>query len=157
MNQRFQIHGLSIKEFLPLMDMDERALKELGAKRIVADAQPGFPCRVSLEDATVGEEVLALPYVHHDVMSPYYSAGPIFVRVNAREVELPVNYLPPLLNGRLISIRGYDQEGILIEANALPGEELEAAIQEVLGNQGVAYIHIHNARTGCYFCTIDRG
>jgi hypothetical protein len=37
-----------------------------------------------------------------------------------------------------------------------PGSELEALIERFLAEPRVAYLHVHNARRGCYACRVDR-
>ena len=54
---------------------------------LVADQHPGFPCRVSLQDALPGERVLALSYAHHEVESPYQASGPVFIRANSDSIS----------------------------------------------------------------------
>ena len=76
----FQINGLSHEQFAKFFDLTNEQLSAVGAMRCVADESPGFPCRISLEDAAVGDELLLLPYAHHPVASPYRASGPIFVR-----------------------------------------------------------------------------
>ena len=88
----------------------------MGARLMLADAEPGFPCRVSLEDAKVGETVLLLPYTHHDVGSPYRASGPVFVRRHAAEARLGPGEVPQMLRHRLLSVRAYDAVGFSCEA-----------------------------------------
>lgn len=81
----FRIKALDDREFSPLFNLDIEELKKIGAVKIIVDEYPGFPCRVSLEDAEIGEEVILLPYQHHKTNSPYQSSGPIFIRKNAKK------------------------------------------------------------------------
>jgi len=77
MNVSFQIMALDAAQFAPYLSMDKANLIRHKAKWLTADAEPGFPCRVSLQDASVDERVLLLTFNHHDVASPYRSSGPI--------------------------------------------------------------------------------
>ena len=86
--------GLSPTPFQALFDLSDEELAARGAARRIADEPHAFPCRVSLEDAAVGEELLLLPFRHHDCRSPYQAAGPIYVRRNAREIYSAVNTIP---------------------------------------------------------------
>ena len=54
----FRITGLDAREFAYLAGMSDEELARHRAVRSVCDSRPGFPCRVSLEDAEPGEEVL---------------------------------------------------------------------------------------------------
>ncbi len=67
----FQIEALAADQFAKLFSLDDGELAERGARRCVADAKPGYPCRVSLLDAGVGERLILLPYTHHDTNTPY--------------------------------------------------------------------------------------
>jgi len=60
----FQLVGLDHSSFEPLFDLSDEELSQRGAVRRYAVDTPGLPCRISLEDARNGEEMLLLPYVH---------------------------------------------------------------------------------------------
>jgi hypothetical protein len=152
----FQITALAIEKFSSLLKQSDDELRTIGARRMVADKKPGFPCRVSLVDAEPGEDVLLVPFTHHDVNNPYRGDGPIFVRVNAQTVKLGVNEVPAMIRSRLLSIRGYDPEGMMLISEVLDGSELEAHLARFFSDPQVEYIHIHNARPGCYNCRVDR-
>ena len=123
---------------------------------MVADKKPGFPCRVSLVDADQGEEVILVPFTHHDVNSPYRATGPVFVRADAQTVKLDVNEIPTMLQTRLLSIRGYDSAGTMLISDVVDGSELKENIWRLFADPHVEYLHIHNARPGCYNCRVDR-
>ena len=46
----------------------------------MADADNSYPCRISLTDAKLGEQVLLVHYEHHAVSSPFRSSYAIYVR-----------------------------------------------------------------------------
>src|SRR3712207_8722867 len=48
----------------PLFAMSDSELRRRGAVRVEADRAPGFPCRVSLEDARPGETLVLVHYEH---------------------------------------------------------------------------------------------
>lgn len=152
----FQITALPIEKFSSLLKQSDAELRTIGARRMVADKKPGFPCRVSLVDAEPGEEVLLLPFTHHDVTSPYRADGPIFVRVNAQNVTFEVNEVPAMIRSRLLSIRAYDTAGMMLISDVVSGSELEEHLWRFFADPQVEYIHIHNARPGCYNCRVDR-
>jgi Protein of unknown function (DUF1203) len=156
MQTQFQITGLPIEKFNSLLTQSDAELQTIGARRMVADKKPGFPCRVSLVDAEPGEEVLLVSFTHHDVNSPYRGDGPIFVRVNAETVKLEANEVPGMIRSRLLSIRGYDSAGMMLVSEVLDGSKLEEHITRFFSDPKVEYIHIHNARPGCYNCRVDR-
>jgi hypothetical protein len=121
------------------------------------DSNRGFPCRISLEDARIGESVLLVPWQHLEVDTPYRACGPIFVREPAHDRARIRNAIPEQQRSRLLSVRAYDAEGWMLDADVGEGVMLEALITRFFGNARVAYLHVHNARRGCYACRVDRG
>ena len=154
--QRWQLSGLDPAPFEPLFAMPDDALQHLGALRRSADEDFGFPCRISLEDAPVGAELLLLPYEHHAAGSPYRASGPIFVRRGAMRRELEPGELAPYVTRRLISLRAYDPAAMMIEALVTDGVAVGAALDDLFADQAVAYVHLHNAKRGCYSCRASR-
>ena len=148
--------ALPVERFNSLFTLSDEELRTIGARRMVAEKKPGYPCRVSLVDAEPGEEVLLVPFTHHDVVSPYRASGPIFVRVKAQTVKLGVNEIPTMLRSRLLSIRGYDAAAMMAAADVVNGNELDEHVWRLFGDKQVEYIHVHNARPGCYNCRIER-
>jgi hypothetical protein len=151
----FVIHGLDPQPFLPLFALSDADLASRGMRRRIADDRPGFPCRVSLDDADIGEELLLLPWVHHDVASPYRGEGAIFVRKRATAARFE-NALPPAFATRLLSLRAYDEDAMLVTADVTPGSEARALLERQLATAHVAYVHVHFARPGCFACRVDR-
>jgi hypothetical protein len=80
MNISFQLVGIDAAPFQALFGLSDEELITYSAKRCFADERPGYPCRISLQDAQIGEELLLLPYTHQPANSPYHASGPIFVR-----------------------------------------------------------------------------
>ena len=155
-NSDFRIAALPREHFTDCLRWSAAELRERGARWVVVDDCPGFPCRVSLVDAAPGERVLALCYTHHDVASPYRAAGPIFVRAGAVEARPGVNEVPDLLRHRRLSVRAYDADCSMVDAGVVAGAELEDAITGLFANAVVDYLHLHNAATGCYLCAVER-
>lgn len=153
----FRISSLPIEPFVPLFGLSDEALLKHGARRAIADEKPGFPCRVTLADAAPGESLLLLNYQHlAEETSPYRAKGPIFVREAAREGRVVVDAVPEYLAKRLLSIRAYDQDGMMLEADVIDGGELAPMIDRMFAIGGVDYLHAHFARRGCYAARIDR-
>ena len=156
MNTNFRIVGLSLKEFQPLFSLNDEELAQKSARRVIVDSKPGFPCRIGLADAEIGETVILLPFVHHDVDSPYRASGPIFVRENAKEAELSVGQVPELVSSRTMSVRAYDNHSMMLDGSIVPGSEIKAHIEKLFADPNVAYLHLHNAGAGCYSCKVER-
>jgi hypothetical protein len=152
----FRLVALPYDQFGPLFSVSDDDLEEMMARRVVVDEKPGFPCRVSLEDAEVGETVLLLPFLHHDVLSPYRASGPVFVRRGAKQATPAAGEIPAMFRHRLLSIRAYDDAAMMIGAAVVEGTELEASIMRFFTNAEVSYLHVHNAKPGCYNCRVER-
>lgn len=152
----YRITGLSPEPFTHLWSLEDGALAALHVRRVMANSDRGFPCRISLEDATAGESLLLLPYQHHDVEGPYRASGPIFIRQQATVAASFRDGIPPFFLHRLLSVRAYDESGWMHAAEVVEGGGLEAIIAGFFGRDEIAYLHIHNARPGCYACRVDR-
>lgn len=152
----FAITGLNPAPFLPLYGFDDADLAGLGMKRLPVDAEPGFPCRISLEDAVPGEQVLLLNYEHLSVASPYRQRHAIFVRVGATAAARFENAVPEQLAIRTLSVRAYDAQGMMTDADLTEGRDLPALIDRFLADPEVAYLHAHNAKRGCFAARIER-
>ncbi len=152
----FQISALSANKFSHLIGLDDESLAKHGARRMQVDSKPGYPCRVTLEDAEIGESVLLLNYEHLAVDSPYRSTHAIFVREGLTTCPPIVNQIPEQLRIRLLSIRAFDADGMMVDADVVHGKESEAVIKRLLKDQRVDYLHIHNAKPGCYAARVDR-
>ena len=156
----FRISGLPADPFLPFFGMTDDELLAHGARRVITtpDMLPTMPpCRVSLRDAEPGEVSTLLHYPHHvSPASPYRASGPIYVREGVRETASFINHVPSQQRIRLLSVRAYDESGIMVDADVTEGSELEAAIERMFRRDDVAFLHAHNAKRGCYSYRIDR-
>jgi Protein of unknown function (DUF1203) len=152
----FQITALPATEFAPLFALSDAQLANHGALRMRVDRTPGFPCRVSLRDAEPGESVLLINYEHLSVAGPYRARHAVFVRQNALEARLAVNEIPQSLQIRLLSLRAYDQAGMMLDAEVMQGSELAPAIERMFAPSAVAFLHVHNAKPGCFAARVQR-
>jgi len=156
MRSNLRFKALDHKLFTRYFAMSAEELRSFGAYLFVADKTPCYPCRVSLQDAEVGETVLAIPYEHHPAEGPYRSSGPIFIRKDAKTANLGVNEIPKMLRHRLLSVRGYSSDSLMVEGDAVSGDELEAVLDKQFQKGAVEYIHVHNAGPGCFNCEVTR-
>jgi hypothetical protein len=124
--------------------------------RVTATAKPGYPCRITLDDAEPGETLILLNHVSHDVATPYRSSYAIYVREGAAGAADYVDVVPPVFEARPLGLRGFDTAGMLRTASlALPGQA-DAKIREVFADPEIAYIHAHNAAYGCFAAKVER-
>ena len=151
----YRIEGLRRADFAPLFAMSDAELAAQNAVRVTATG-PGYPCRVSLDDAKAGEQLILLNYTSHDVATPYRSTYAIYVRADADEIAPLIDATPPVFEGRPLGLRAFDEGGMLKSAAlALPGQA-DAKIRELFADDNIAYIHAHNAAHGCFSARIDR-
>lgn len=156
MESHFRFIAVPRQRVEHLFSLSDVELAAQGARRLVVQECPGYPCRVSLQDAAIGEGVILTPFKHHDVESPYQSSGPIFVREAARTAEPAVNEIPPMFHQRQLSVRAYDQNAIMTGARVVEGRALDDAIRGFLADPDTAYLHLHNAGPGCFNCLVQR-
>jgi Protein of unknown function (DUF1203) len=152
----FQIVPLPLKDFTALFALSDNDLAKREACRLIVDANPGFPCRVSLEEAEIGESVILLNYMHQPTASPYRATGPIFVRERAVPATLAPGEIPEVVRRRTMSVRAYDREGMMKNASVIEGRVLEGIIADFFTDERVVYLHLHNAGAGCYSCRVNR-
>jgi hypothetical protein len=151
----YSITGLSAEPFAPLFAMSDAELAAHGARRVTADADRGFPCRISLEDARAGEELILVHHVSHDVETPYRNAYAIYVRQGVAAATWR-DALPPVFAGRSLTLRAFDGEGMLRTARLVGPDEIDGAIRDLFADPATAYIHAHNAAYGCFAARIER-
>ncbi|WP_260045546.1 DUF1203 domain-containing protein [Novosphingobium mangrovi (ex Huang et al. 2023)] len=152
----YRIAGLPREAFEHYFALNSRELEGAGARRVIADADRGFPCRVSLEDARQGESLILLNFTSHDVPNPFRTAYAIYVREQAVQPRPWIDRLPPVLAGRSLSLRGFDVQGMLIDARLTAPGEAEEGIFDLFGNARISCIHAHNAAYGCFAARIER-
>lgn len=151
----YRITGLSPEPFAPLFAMDDADLAAHQAERVTAQSKPGFPCRISLDDAEPGEELILLHHVSHDVATPYRSAYAIYVRQDVAPATY-VDTVPPVMANRPIALRGFDASGRLKAASLAASGACDSAIRTLFAADDIAYIHAHNAAHGCFAARVDR-
>ena len=151
----YRIRGLDPAPFTPLFALDDGELAARGARRVVAGADRGFPCRISLDDAKAGEELILLHHTSHDVDTPYRSAYAIYVRQGV-EAGAYADTTPPVFAGRPLALRGFDATGMLRDARLAGPGEADGAIRDLFADDAIAYIDAHNAAHGCFAARVTR-
>ena len=149
----YRITGLDPEPFLPLFALSETEMEERGMKRMTV-TNDRFPCRVSLVDRPVGEDIILLNHVSHDVANPYRASHAIFV-ADAERAEF-VDQVPPVFQPRVLSLRGFDKDGMMTDALITQPGEADAGIRKLFDNPGIEMIHAHNAARGCFSARIER-
>lgn len=152
----FRIKGLSPEPFRHLYGLSDEELATEGVKRYVADNKPGFPDRVEMRDGEPGETFLLINHVCQPANTPYRATHAIFVREGAEQTFDQIDEVPEVMRVRLLSLRAYDEEDMMVDADVVDGMEIESLIERLFSNPKVAYIHAHNAKRGCFSGQIDR-
>ncbi len=149
----FRIRGLPAENFAHLFTLSDDELAAQGAVRRIAEHNA--PCRISLTDATPGDELILTNYEHHAVESPYRMRFAIFVR-NGEQTFDAVDTVPEQLRKRMLAVRAFDADAMMIAHELADGGKLEAAIAKLFADPRAAYLHVHFASPGCYAAKVER-
>jgi hypothetical protein len=152
----FLIQALDPAPFEPLFFMSDEELHTHQARRMTVAENPGTPCRISLEDAEVGEEVILVNYQHQPSDSPYRSNHAVFIRKDVEKQVLLPGDIPLQFHHRLMSVRAFSKNHMMVDADAVEGKHLEPVLEKFMNNPKVDYIHLHYALPGCFAARVDR-
>jgi len=151
----YRIEGLKPEAFESLFGMTDGELAARNAVRVTADSSTGYPCRVSLADAAPGEELILLNHVSNDVPTPFRTAYAIYVRKGAMPAAFE-DEAPAYLDRRTLSLRGFDESGMLKAGLLAEPGSADARIRELFAGDEIATIHAHSAAYGCFLARIER-
>ncbi|HST00636.1 MAG TPA: DUF1203 domain-containing protein [Usitatibacter sp.] len=151
----FRVRGLSPEPFRKYFAMSNEELRAMGAVRVVADGDT-YPCRVSLGHARRGDELVLLNYEHQPGHSPYRSNHAIYVARGSGEAFDDLDVIPEALRIRLLSVRAFDKDHMIVDADITDGKDAAALFERLLANPDADYLHVHNAKRGCYAAKVVR-
>ena len=151
----FRVKGLSPEPFRKYFAMSDEELRAVGAVRVVADGGT-FPCRVSLGHAKVGEELVLVNFEHQPGQSPYRSNHAIYVSHGSSEAFDGIDTVPEVMQIRLLSVRAFDRDHMIVDADITDGKDAAALFERLLANPETEYLHVHNAKRGCYSARVER-
>lgn len=146
----FQIHPLDPAPFAPLFALGDAELAAKHARRVTATSNPGFPCRVSLADAAVGETLILVNHQHLPGDTPFRASHAVFIREGAQPAQPAPGELPEALRRRLLSLRAFDAQSMMIDADVAEGEAAGARLAAWFARPDTAFVHLHTARQGCF-------
>ena len=149
----FRITGLPASDFAHLFDLSDSDLARHGAVRRIADGP--YPCRVSLADASIGDELILTNYEHHAVDSPYRMRFAVYVRRGDQTYDR-IDEVPEQLRKRTLAVRSFDRHGMMVDRDLADGPALETLIARLFADPRAAYLHVHFAAPGCYAARVDR-
>ncbi len=78
------------------------------------------------------------------------------MREGATEAAVFEDRVPESFLRRLLSVRAYDASGWMQASEVVEGTQLAQAIEGFFQRAEVAYLHLHNARPGCFAARVDR-
>jgi hypothetical protein len=151
----YRIRGIDPAPYRHLYSLSDEELAAQGIVRMTVTAKPSFPCRVSLTDRDIGERVLLLNHGSHE-SGPYRASHAIFVTEGADEPAEYVDEVPPVFGPRILSLRGFEKDGMMTEAILTQPGEADAGIRKLFENPAIETIHAHNATRGCFAAKIER-
>jgi hypothetical protein len=152
----YRITGIDPAPYRHLFGLSDDELASKGIVRMTVTQKPSFPCRVSLTDRDIGEHVLLLNHVSHDVTNPYRASHAIFVTEGADQAREYIDEVPPVFEARVLSLRAFDSDGLIADAILTQPGEADAGIRKLFANPAIATIHAHNATRGCFAAKIER-
>jgi Protein of unknown function (DUF1203) len=152
----YRITGIDPSPYRHLYGLSDESLGKQGIVRVTVTEKPSFPCRVSLVDREIGESVLLLNHVSHDVANPFRASHAIFISEGAEQAAEYVDEIPPVFGPRVLSLRGFDADGMMADAILTQPGEADAGIRQLFGNPAIETIHAHNATRGCFSAKIER-
>jgi hypothetical protein len=152
----YRITGLDPSQYRHLFGLSDDELAKQGVVRMTVTTKPSFPCRVSLTDRDIGESVLLLNHVSHDVANPYRATHAIFVAEGAAAAAEFIDEIPPVFETRVLSLRGFDAKGMMADALLSQPGEAEDGIRRLFSDPTIETIHAHNAARGCFSAKIER-
>src|SRR6478752_6105019 len=109
----YRIAGIDPAPYRHLHGLSDEELAGQGIVRMTVN-DPTFPCRVSLTDRAIGEKVLLLNHTSHDAANPYRATHAIFVAEKADRAAEFIDRIPPVFEKRVLSLRGFDAEGMMV-------------------------------------------
>lgn len=152
----FQINPLPKSDFDGLFDLTDEELSKRRAFRVTARTYPGYPCRISLADAEIGEDLILLNYQHLAGSSPYAASHAIYVRKDVQEAWPAPGEVPEVLSRRLLSVRGFDAQDLIAVADVIEGVDLKAKLDEMFADPAIVFVDVHNAMPGCFAARATR-
>jgi hypothetical protein len=90
------------------------------------------------------------------VANPYRATHAVFVAEADQEAAEFVDEIPPVFVNRVLSLRGFDKDGMMADAALAQPGEADVKIRKLFENTEIETIHAHNATRGCFSAKIER-
>ena len=99
---------------------------------------------------------MLLNHVHQPADNAYRASHAIFVREGAMMQYDTVNEVPEVMRVRPLSLRAFDADHQMIDADLVEGGNARETIHALFVNPRTAYIQAHYAKRGCFAAHIAR-
>ena len=152
----YAIRGIDPAPYAALFDATDAGRDMARATIVTVDSDRGYPCRVSLKDARIGERVLLAHHVSNDIDGPFRMAHAIYVREGAEPAKPAIDSVPEMIASRTVGLRAFDASGAMRRAQLAGPGETDGTIRELFSDPGIAFIHAHNAAYGCFLAAVER-
>jgi hypothetical protein len=67
-----------------------------------------------------------------------------------------VDVVPEVMRTRLLSVRAFDRDHMIVDADVVEGKDAAALFERLFANPEAEYLHVHNAKRGCYSAKVER-
>lgn len=150
------IEGLSPQRFERFLGMTYSELAAHNAIRYAVTNKPGFPCRVTLEDADPGETAILINHFSREESTPFRASHAIFVRESAVAPARFEDDIPPVLLTRALSLRGFDAAGMMADAITTVQGGTEEGLLKLFEDPRIVEVDAHNVARGCFLARARR-
>ncbi len=151
----FLINSLPSTAYNALHALSDEDLLNHNAKRLPVHAKPGYLCRISLEDINIGETVIVVNHEHQPHKTPYHAIFAIFINETSKQFHSEAGKIPDALLPRFLSVRAFNAQHYLVDADVCKGTALADCIHKLFSNNDVSYLHLHHAAHGCFIAQVD--
>jgi hypothetical protein len=146
---------------LPPIELDRiraRGVDDFGNDLVVTENQDagGTPLRCCLREAAVGERVALLAWQPAPQPGAYAEVGPIFIHAQSCPGWSGSGY-PEGFRHRKQLLRTYNADGQAVHHEVVEGFDAEAALERILAQPQVRYVHSRNPLAGCYMFSVTAG
>jgi Protein of unknown function (DUF1203) len=114
-------------------------------------------CRRCLRRFNPGERRLLFKYRPFDKEGVFAEAGPIYIHENdcRPEAEILTGY-PDDFRELPLLLRAYTRDDSQVDSKLIKNGEAETIIDTFFADPEVAYIHLRDGESGCYYARIER-
>jgi Protein of unknown function (DUF1203) len=114
-------------------------------------------CRRCLRRFNPGERRLLFKYRPFQSEGVFAEAGPIYIHENdcKPDVEVLISY-PDDFRELPLLLRAYTQNDEQVDSKLIQNGDAETVINKFFDDSGVAYLHLRDGESGCYYGRIER-